>query len=360
MNLRYLRKPIHLAMLLLLLAAIMAAPVAAQGPGDEVEIAVSFHNGFNITPNPQVVPTGGVASMEFGVTDVEDLFSVNVAFDYNPNVVTVKGIKAGSLFDGLTPGVDYLVFPSVTNSVVHPGEPPIVFPNVRTRVNIAVINHFHPLVPIRGNGSLIQIDWKGGPGGATPVIFQYAKLTDEYGNQIEPCIFSLVCAPNPPDAPHAPNPVLVGFLTIGVPTPGTHVEFQVGSQGNRPVTVAPAPLPVVVTSSTPGPVAFIGPDRFMAPCLPAPCTITINRHGYLSATTTTATPSDGLGRVVLLAGDLNDDDIVNIFDITLIAGNLNLAPIDLAYDYNADGIVSIADLALVAKNFGLAGPRLID
>jgi hypothetical protein len=57
-----------------------------------------------------------------------------------------------------------------------------------------------------------------------------------------------------------------------------------------------------------------------------------------------------------LVGDVNEDGIVNVIDITLVSlafGFFQGEPgYDPAADINVDGIVDMRDLALVAMNFG--------
>ena len=88
----------------------------------------------------------------------------------------------------------------------------------------------------------------------------------------------------------------------------------------------------------------------------------VARPGYMNARGTNVDP-DGQW-VTLLAGDVNGDQVINIFDIAAVAGALNLAaPCGSALgpmDYNSDGSVTIVDLALVAQNFGRYGPTPID
>ena len=54
-----------------------------------------------------------------------------------------------------------------------------------------------------------------------------------------------------------------------------------------------------------------------------------------------------------LAWDVNQDGIVNILDLTLVAGNLGaVVPTNPRADANSDGTVNVLDLVLVASNLG--------
>jgi len=79
--------------------------------------------------------------------------------------------------------------------------------------------------------------------------------------------------------------------------------------------------------------------------------------GYLSAKTSLDLTSAPLPTAVtysalrLLAGDLNGDNRVNIFDLAIIGGQYGSAG-SLTGDVNGDGKVNIQDLSLASGNFG--------
>lgn len=62
---------------------------------------------------------------------------------------------------------------------------------------------------------------------------------------------------------------------------------------------------------------------------------------------------DGTGQAI--PGDLNEDGIVNIDDITMVTSNFGRAAAeatDVRADANNDGLVNIDDLIIVTSNFG--------
>jgi hypothetical protein len=76
---------------------------------------------------------------------------------------------------------------------------------------------------------------------------------------------------------------------------------------------------------------------------------------YLDRTATGMTVVYGMTTTadfVLLGGDANDDDTINIVDIGIIAVNFGTS--GPAGDINADGTVNIVDIAGAAVNFGLS------
>jgi hypothetical protein len=61
-----------------------------------------------------------------------------------------------------------------------------------------------------------------------------------------------------------------------------------------------------------------------------------------------------LGSITLLAGDVNSDEVIDIFDLVYIAGRFGAD--DSLADLNASGTVDIVDLAMAANNYDQQGP----
>ena len=65
-------------------------------------------------------------------------------------------------------------------------------------------------------------------------------------------------------------------------------------------------------------------------------------------------PQGNLGTLTLLAGDVIQDNMVDIFDLAFVAELYGSD--DPRADINADRVVDILDLVLVAKNYRSKGP----
>ena len=154
--------------------------------------------------------------------------------------------------------------------------------------------------------------------------------------------------PTPTPTPTAtPNPGSEGNSTIagrvrlqGLTTsPGVTITInhpgQSGSGGQVSTPDAKGYFNIELTSNSDLSVTADAP-RY----LPAVCTIKITQ----SAT--------NLGSITLLSGDLNDDQQIDIRDLTVMGSNFGNAGQDLIADINRDGKVDIYDLILVSKNFG--------
>ena len=63
--------------------------------------------------------------------------------------------------------------------------------------------------------------------------------------------------------------------------------------------------------------------------------------------------------IAALAGDANDDGVVNVADLGILAGNYGSSGLDVSWaqaDFNLDETVDVADLGILAGNYGSGGP----
>ena len=390
----------------LILVAVSVVPVAAQGPGDEggdVGAAQSLHAGFCVNPNsnsvagpacpagaPQVVPSGGKATTEVTVSAVDNMASVMIAFDYNSDVVRVKDVQPGSLFNNLTLGVDYVIDKSKISGYAAPLDPinEPAMPGAggcgvgstcwRSYISITIFNYATFKMPITGNGSLIKINWdvqNAAFGADSIVTFPILSMADKGGSTIWPCLPSDGVNPNP-----YCGPMPIAFLPLNVApdanlvvgSPSTAgLNFQVALEGGKspgdddPNINFPTPQYTTDVTVVAGVFADVADaaGNILIPYATAYPLVTVSRPGYLTAQAVNVHPGNDLGLVTLLAGDVTGDNVVNIFDLTVTAGSLN-APVGNStalemMDFNGDGVITIADLALIAKNYNMAGPRPI-
>ena len=76
------------------------------------------------------------------------------------------------------------------------------------------------------------------------------------------------------------------------------------------------------------------------------------RPGYLVGQR--ESPQGSLGTLTLRAGDLTQDNVIDMTDLDLIAEQYHSA--DPMADLNVDGLVDIFDLSIVTTNFNRSGP----
>ena len=87
-------------------------------------------------------------------------------------------------------------------------------------------------------------------------------------------------------------------------------------------------------------------------------TIVAMASGFLSAqgsVTLSADTGNTIPTVSLLAGDIDNNNVIDQFDAMTIGMNYNTAVPDAA-DLNNDGIINVLDLELLARNYRETGP----
>lgn len=416
---------IIVALIVALAATFLIIPVSAQEP--DVNAAQTAQQKFTrrpfsvwspTSPVVQLVPESSRATTELMVTRAGNVSSVSIAFDYSVGVVTVMDVRPGSLFDGLTEGVDYIVTTNLNRaSPINPTvELPLPSPwpvytatattpsmNRRSYINITMINPLKQV--IFQNGSVIRIDWQvatNNPGVTTPVLFSILELQDVSGNPLAPC-FSTQSTAIDPTCYNLAEMVASGPLSATTATTTTQVldsngdgvaddgpiigqltidsrplglNFQIALQG---LNVNPAfsttlqskfdQVDILATQfgyNVPGYV-YYQDGRAYVPVAPPYEQLTISRPGYLTALGGNINDTN-LYQVELLAGDINGDNVINIFDLTLMANSLNSGILDSTgavieplerMDYTGDQRITITDMALVAGNFRVFGPTPI-
>jgi hypothetical protein len=82
--------------------------------------------------------------------------------------------------------------------------------------------------------------------------------------------------------------------------------------------------------------------------------LTAFKHGYLVGQKDN--PAGNIGRITLPAGDMNEDDTINIFDLAVIASDYGCSTSPCKGDLNGDGVCNIFDLSCAAGNYGKSGP----
>ncbi len=90
-----------------------------------------------------------------------------------------------------------------------------------------------------------------------------------------------------------------------------------------------------------------------------PYTLVAQAQGYLTTQTSfvlNAGEERQLPTAVLVVGDTNGDNRVDLSDAALVASNFNGPAIVTEVDLNEDGWIDVRDLTLIGAAFGLSGP----
>ncbi|MFN8455436.1 MAG: hypothetical protein U0401_12340 [Anaerolineae bacterium] len=373
MQRKNLLKPTWLILLALILVVILVAPAAAQEPeGDVSTQAVSFE-AFLWNPTNTTVSRGdGMVVTKLDIQGAEHISGLKLVIGYDASIVSPQEVRPGDLLPG-TRGTDYFMTVQPGGAGVtcaaQPAAAAVASDGITDSSFIVNIVYFDPTVTIDGSGSLLDIVWRSDPDAAVGDVADICLDGDT----------SLVS-----DNGGFPGPPVLDTLGTITVQPLNIFKFQIGLEGgkNSGLNVAASPknifTDVKINSLYPcdgGEVDIFGFCAFNNSAVNPPYTVEVSRIGYLKAKTSFTDPHQS-SSVFLLAGDLNEDNTVNILDIVLMASVLNQpaggSTLSQAADFTGppggvlppvvgaapapDGVINILDLVLVAKNFNAKGP----
>lgn len=347
-------KSLPVLALALLLAALLVLPAAAQGPGGDVSIqAVDFTTFLWNPPATSVARGDGAVLTRLDIQGAQQISGFTLAIGYDASIIAPDSVEPGDLLPG-TRGVDYFMTVTSGGGALQCGG------DSSFMVTVAYLN---PAMTVNGSGSLLDITWRSDPD---------AAVNDVGTVCLDGTTSLVVDNGGVPSVTPVPSPV----ATITIDPPSIF-KFQIGLEGgqnsglNIPAVPDDVLTQVTINGIYPcdgGGVDPLGFCTFNNATTSPPYSVSVNRAGYLSATANFTDPGNS-SSVWLLAGDLNNDNVINIFDIQLMASLLGspvgpppgettlLQSADYTGPGNApDGLINIQDLVLMAKNFGVSGP----
>jgi hypothetical protein len=190
-------------------------------------------------------------------------------------------------------------------------------------------------------------------------VFKFNLKTLQTGSALIDCRVRASSGGNLFDVPFSPSSFNINAVTVN----GTISSVITAS---KPITItlmegsmnengAGGGIPTGVTSANSG-----GAFSFSAPAGKS-YFLTASSPGSLSALRTTFTLASGemltLPGIALLPGDVDGNNIIDGNDVLTIGINYNEAT-PVAADLNNDGIINVLDLQLLAPNIGKVGPIL--
>ncbi len=286
------------------------------------------------SPTPTAEPTGTVLKVDpasvllpvctastgvaIKVDNVENMAGVQFDVTYNPAVVQV--VDADSTRDGVQISVD----PVFSSGFIAQNTVDTV--NGRIKFGAVLLGGSN----IDGNTGLVEINFQPVAPGDSPLTLENTILANSNTQAIT----------------HTLQNGNISVTSDCSAVTGTlHLQGRAGSGG------------VVVTNAV-GQQSQTNADGSFSIAGSGP--FTFEYPGYLSAqagapvSIESGAQSAGLGALTLLAGDINSDNQIDIFDLAYVAQKYGGS--DALADLNADGKVDILDLVLAAGNFGQAGP----
>jgi hypothetical protein len=229
----------------------------------------------------------------------------------------------------------------------------------------AGVGHLHQWVAystLRGNVcvSLDFILHSLNPGNFStpPPVFDYTAESAVFEEIV--LTYAWLTLPTATPSTPAPSPTPTSTATVETPTP-TSTQTQEGPGmltgqvfASKPVTVslydAADVLVASVTTNTNGTFNLNAPSGVY--------TVRATASGFLgsqSSVTLTAGGTSTMPSMSLLAGDIDNNNVIDQFDALTIGMSYNSAT-PAAADLNNDGLINVLDLELLAKNYRATGP----
>ncbi|MBN1890676.1 MAG: hypothetical protein JW850_21965 [Thermoflexales bacterium] len=329
-----------LIMVSLLVGVFPVLPAAAQTPNFYTSVSITNISGSPIVEG--IFTTDVVVSVSnSGSSSLVGVMGAEIYVSYNPAVVRFAGLSLRSGFfdspygSGGTENPCTVATNSITNTAcVHivatqqPGAGPVY----------------------NRTGTLATIQWMGVAAGVTDLTVLPGTLASPLSKLVDTDGYDVYIN-------HT-----VG-ATIDIRSVGT-IQGCVTRRGY----IAPSKGPITVTASIGAsmPITQTTTDNCFVLSVPMWGTYVVQAWypGYLAARKTGvyvagASPRGiDIGTTVLQGGDVNGDNLINIYDLVKIGVYYNasgLAPRD-AVDINDDGTVNIYDLTIAASNYNKTGP----
>jgi hypothetical protein len=268
------------------------------------------------------------------VSDVVDLYGAELVLAFDPTIVAVvddnPGLTGVQIAPGSCPEANFAAQNRADNGA--------------GTIHYAVTS-LAPAPPCSGMGVVASITFQGLAPGSSPISFTSWLLSD---SSIQPI------------ATAASD----GSLTVAL-RPGM-IQGVVDLQGRSVYSGALVGIwDNVGWPASPLTSTVTGPAGDFSLIVPAgDYTVTVEMAGYLDALKRdVAVAPDGLvdlSPLALPCGDPNDDDLVNILDLTILGSHYRLRCGDAGWDGRADVIndcvVNILDLTCSGANYGRSSP----
>lgn len=194
------------------------------------------------------------------------------------------------------------------------------------------------VTPPTGSGAVARITFRGDAVGLASLGFSGVKLVRFVGGEQGTEVITPVT-----EAPGSITVIGQGTIagTVRLQARSDHSGATVAADGTSTTTNAAGAYSLTVWEGT------------YAVTVEMPRYLDAQRAGVVVTTGSTVT----LTQVILLGGDANDDDAIDVSDAAIIGGEFGkTSGFDARADINNDGQVDIVDLVLMGGNYGSASP----
>jgi hypothetical protein len=276
-----------------------------------------------VSPQPQnLILCDSAQAMSIAVADVVDMVGFEIVVTYDPDVVQVVDANAGQ------PGIQVAGGPAFAGGFVGQN----LVDTTAGRISFATILLGGDNVD--GDVVLININWQPVAAGTSAVTLENVSLVNL-------------------DAQEIPSLNEDGSIQVNENC-GEAISGRVSLQGRSDYSQ------IMVKDGSGQQTQTDAQGNFT---LSGAQSLNISYPGYLSAQASAEQISQAssdevealnLGSIQLLAGDVNNDDLIDILDLAYMATRFHTS--DSLADLNGDRLVSILDLAMAAGNYRQSGP----
>lgn len=263
--------------------------------------------------------------------DITDMYGIELQLSFNPSLLQVQDDKPGTVGIQIQPGE----FP----------DPQLCFSPQNAADNTVgsiayAVSLLNPSPTATGSGVLARVRFRAIGAGVSDIIISRAVIVAS-----DSCCLEVTTENGVINVATAATPTPVGGAVTGT------VQVQ-GRTNFSGVTVAIGGRQV--TTGADGRFSITG-------ITPGSYTITASIASYLRAERSGVTITQGttvsLPDVTLLAGDVDNNCTINIFDLVALGSAYGTAPpSDPRVDFNQDNQINIFDLVLLAGNYNRACP----
>jgi hypothetical protein len=306
------------------------APTATQTP---------LPGSPTVTPQTPVPATSTPTATVAAATPT--LSRPNVSITVNPASININGTSTGTVYLNNPPAGGYTsaeftcTYNQTLIQVSNFAAGSVFGPNPVMVVNGPANGTF--IVAIAGSN--------GSKATATGIAFTFSILGLQAGQ------VTIQCTVRVSDGSDVLTTIPSSPTNLTVVNPQGHLVGQV--LASKPVTVSLYNPDATLATS-----AVVNPDgTFDLTALAETYTVIASAEGFLEAQgapTITGGATTTMQTVILLAGDIDNNNVINQFDAMTIGMNYNLAS-PTAADLNNDGTINILDLELLAGNYGQSG-----
>jgi hypothetical protein len=275
-----------------------------------------------VDPVLKDIPLGGTDTVDLVVSDVADLYGISLELEFNPTIVEVVSITPGSC-----PSPDFIV----QNS----------FDNTLGKIYYDV-SSLSPSIPCNGTGVIATIEFSGLLIDVSELKYINWLLSDNNGFAI-PVL-------------DVHNGELNIILTHGFVNGTILMQGRTNHSGAE---VCAWDGPTLIDCTT-----TFADGSYELGLFPGTYDLTVEMERYLDSEYPGVSVVTGgpitLPTVELPGGDGNDDDVINILDLSFMGARYMCSTGDPCYDsrgdINNDGIINIQDLAIAGGNYGKTSP----